>query len=95
MSQGLSLMSESDSPTKQPDSKKEPVLNKGPVINVVQTVRCPTCGSLAERRLLSSGQVLIGKYRIQTACPNCDYLLISDSLTGRVVEAYFPGQKSA
>ena len=95
MNQGLSVISEADSPATQPASKKEPVLNKEPIVNVVQTVRCPTCGSLAERRLLSSGQTLVGKYRIQTACPNCDYLLISDSLTGRVIEAYFPGQKSA
>lgn len=62
------------------------------VVNVVQTVHCPTCGSLAERRLMSSCQTSIGEYCIRTACPSCDYLLVSGSLTGRVLESYAPGQ---
>lgn len=95
MSQGLSLVSKAGLPTKQPASDKKPVLNEEPIVNIVQTVHCPTCGSFAERHLLSGCQTSIGEYCIQTACPTCDYLLISGSLTGRVLEAYFPGQRSA
>lgn len=85
----------SDSPSKKLVGDKEPVLNNNPVVEVVQTVRCPTCGSLAERRLLSTCQTSIGEYCVRTACEACDYLLISGSLTGRVLEAYAPGQKIA
>lgn len=66
-----------------------------PVVNIVQTVHCPNCGSLAERRLLSSCQTSIGEYCVRTACPVCDYLLISGSRTGRVLEAYAPGRTRA
>lgn len=65
------------------------------VVNIIQTVHCPTCGSLAERRLLSSCQSSIGESCVRTACPACDYLLVTGSLTGRVLEFYAPGQMSA
>ncbi|MBD2103270.1 replication restart DNA helicase PriA [Leptolyngbya sp. FACHB-261] len=50
-----------------------------------QTVRCPNCGSLAERDHLLAAQ------HIRTQCETCDYLMITCSQTGRVVEAYAPG----
>ena len=95
MNQGRSLLSEIGSSATQPSSNKEPVLNKESVHNIVQTVHCPTCGSLAERRLLSNCQPFIGEHCLRTVCPTCDYLLISGSLTGRVLESYAPGQRSA
>ncbi|NJL83276.1 MAG: replication restart DNA helicase PriA [Chloroflexaceae bacterium] len=53
-------------------------------MKVLQTVRCPNCGSHAERHYLVVHQL------IQTACPSCDYLMVC-SQTGNVVEAYAPG----
>lgn len=61
----------------------------------VQTVRCPTCGSLAERSFLRNNIASNGECSIQTACPSCDYLMVITSLTGKVLEAYAPGQVSA
>ncbi len=49
-----------------------------------QTVRCPNCGNIGERRYLHSNLV-------RTQCPHCDYLMVSCSETGRVIEAYSPG----
>ena len=95
MRSALSQFPRSNSPSKAPTVVKESVLNNSSVVHVVQTVRCPTCGSLAERRLLSSCQTSIGEYCVRTACEACDYLMISGALTGRVLEAYAPGQKFA
>lgn len=95
MRKGLSPVFEAGSPAKQFSSNNKPALTKEPVVDIVKTVHCPTCGSLAERRLLSSCQPSIGEYCIRTACPTCDYLLVSGSLTGRVLEAYAPGQRIA
>lgn len=54
-------------------------------MTTIQTVRCPNCGSLAKRdRLVSLSQ-------IKTECHECDYLMITCSLTGKVVEAHAPG----
>ncbi len=54
-------------------------------MKIIQTVRCPNCGSPAERHHgFSSGIV-------RTQCPLCDYLMITDSSTGKVIEAYAPG----
>ncbi|MBE9179416.1 replication restart DNA helicase PriA [Oculatella sp. LEGE 06141] len=50
-----------------------------------QTIRCPNCGCLAERHYLLNQQT------IQTQCPSCDYLMVTCSRTGNVVEAYAPG----
>lgn len=61
----------------------------------VQIVRCPTCGNLAERRLLSDRSVPTGDRIIQTSCPVCDYLMIMGLSTGKVIEAYAPGQSSS
>jgi predicted RNA-binding Zn-ribbon protein involved in translation (DUF1610 family) len=65
-----------------------PVLEKTLKIQVVKIpkkhqIRCPNCGAHAER-----------KYHNQlthTECPACDYLMITRTATGEVVEAYAPG----
>ena len=51
----------------------------------IQTVRCPNCGSYAQRSYFSDNHIT------QTQCPVCDYLMVSCSLTGKVLEAYAPG----
>ncbi len=51
----------------------------------VQAVRCPNCGSHAERHHIATGNL------VRTQCPTCDYLMITCSRTGNVVEAYAPG----
>jgi hypothetical protein len=53
--------------------------------NTVFEICCPNCGSCAERHFLTSDQL------IRTQCPSCDYLMITCSETGKVVEAYAPG----
>lgn len=67
----------------------QPVLSCGLRIDLamptIQQIRCPNCGRPAEREHFASRQVL------QTQCPCCDYLLVTCSLTGRVIEAYAPG----
>jgi transcription elongation factor Elf1 len=52
---------------------------------IVQTVHCPNCGSHAERHYLLDSQLT------RTQCPACDYLMVSCSLTAKVIEAYAPG----
>jgi ribosomal protein L32 len=51
----------------------------------IHQVRCPNCGSYAERHHLTSRQL------IRTQCASCDYLMITCSATGKVIEAYAPG----
>ena len=51
----------------------------------VQIVRCPNCGSHAERRYILSSNLT------RTECDKCDYLMVADTTSGRVVEAYAPG----
>lgn len=54
-----------------------------------QKICCPNCGSrTADRRWLETAQTV-------TECLDCDYLLISCSLTANVLEAYFPGQSQS
>ena len=48
-------------------------------------VNCPNCGGHATRRYLSEQSL------VRTQCPHCDYLMITCSKTGNVVEAYAPG----
>jgi DNA-directed RNA polymerase subunit RPC12/RpoP len=52
---------------------------------LVQTIRCPNCGSEGERHYLSDSQLT------RTQCPTCDYLMITCMRTGKVIEAYAPG----
>ena len=54
-------------------------------MQTIQTIRCPNCGSYAERFHISTGQL------IRTQCRSCDYLMITCSQTGKVIEAYAPG----
>ena len=60
-----------------------------------QIIRCPNCGSLADRQFSNDeqsahSQRLSGKI-IRTECRVCDYLMVMRSLDGSVVEAYAPG----
>jgi Zn ribbon nucleic-acid-binding protein len=51
----------------------------------VQVIRCPNCGSHAERHYILSSNLT------KTECNKCDYLMVADTTSGRVVEAYAPG----
>ncbi len=52
---------------------------------LIEMVRCPNCGSHAERHHLPlAGQV-------KTQCDVCDYLLILDTKSGQVLEFHAPG----
>ncbi|MBD2150495.1 hypothetical protein H6F44_10240 [Pseudanabaena sp. FACHB-1277] len=57
-------------------------------------IRCPNCGSLAQRIL--SDRLTIGcncpsLQVTQTECPTCDYFMTTCSQNGAVLEAYAPG----
>jgi hypothetical protein len=52
---------------------------------IVQKIRCPNCGSEGERHYLAHS------YQTRTQCQICDYLMVSCTRTGRVIEAYAPG----
>lgn len=54
-------------------------------MQMIQTIRCPNCGNHAERHYLDSSHLS------RTQCPSCDYLMITCTKTGRVIEAYAPG----
>ncbi|MCG8363996.1 MAG: replication restart DNA helicase PriA [Pseudanabaenales cyanobacterium] len=53
--------------------------------SICQRVHCPNCGCSAERYHLKDQRL------IRTQCPHCDYLMITCSRTGKVIEAYAPG----
>lgn len=60
-----------------------------------QIVRCPNCGSQAERRYFTSEAAI---YRtcpsnqiIQTECSVCDYLMVMCSHNASIVEVHAPG----
>lgn len=55
------------------------------MIFTTQQVHCPNCGHLAERHHLEHDRL------IRTQCHECDYLMITCSSTGKVIEAYAPG----
>lgn len=61
--------------------------NKNQAVQPTQKVRCPNCGSYAERHYITKQRLNL----TQTECRSCDYLLVNCSQTGRVVEAYAPG----
>jgi len=54
-------------------------------LSTVLEVHCPNCGSRAERHHFES------EHLVRTQCPSCDYLMITCSCTGKVIEAYAPG----
>lgn len=56
-------------------------------MNSIQKIHCPNCGSDAERHYISDRKLT------RTQCASCDYLMISCSVTGKVIEAYAPGIK--
>lgn len=64
-----------------------------------QIVRCPNCGSEAQRQLITDeykGQRhCLANQISRTECPVCDYLMVMRSLDGSVIEAYAPGINSS
>lgn len=61
-------------------------------MNQTYSVRCPNCGDLATRSYFSSHEA---KYKscgenqvLQTECSGCDYLMVTCSQNGNVIEAY-------
>ncbi|MCG6137118.1 MAG: replication restart DNA helicase PriA [Nostoc sp. LLA-1] len=54
-------------------------------MHILQKIHCPNCGSEAERHYISDSQIT------RTQCASCDYLMITCTRTGRVIEAYAPG----
>lgn len=54
-------------------------------MRLTQVIRCPNCGNHGERHHLVSDQLT------RTQCSICDYLMVTCSRTGRVIEAYAPG----
>jgi NAD-dependent SIR2 family protein deacetylase len=54
-------------------------------MRTLEQVRCPNCGKIASREYFPSHRIK------QTACPACDYFLMSCALTGKVLECYAPG----
>lgn len=62
-----------------------PIEEKGCEMQIKQEVRCPNCGSHAERHYFLKSNLT------RTQCPVCDYLMINCSRTGKVIEAYAPG----
>lgn len=67
-------------------------------ISTRQIVRCPNCGSEAERRYLTNQETACSSCPshevIQTECSVCDYLMVICFPNGSVVEAYAPGLKA-
>ncbi len=65
------------------------------VMYTTQLVRCPNCGSKAQRYFLTGDQVSHLKCPsnqvTQVECPHCDYLMVTCSLNGSVKEAHSPG----
>ncbi|MBD2186020.1 MULTISPECIES: replication restart DNA helicase PriA [Aerosakkonema] len=55
-------------------------------MQTVQKIRCPNCGNHGERHYLSISKL------ISTQCHACDYLMVTCSQTGKVIEAYAPGR---
>jgi hypothetical protein len=54
-------------------------------MQTTQKVRCPNCGSEAERHYIDDSELT------RTQCAVCDYLMVSCTRTGKVIEAYAPG----
>lgn len=68
-------------------------------MHITQDICCPNCGSAARRHQLSgsfdSSMRCPGNQETQVECPTCDYLIVTCSLNGSVVEAYAPGLSGA
>jgi hypothetical protein len=63
----------------------EKVIPRDVEMPVIQKIRCPNCGCEGERHYIVHSQLT------RTQCPACDYLMVSCTRTGRVIEAYAPG----
>ena len=61
------------------------------MIDIIQKISCPNCGSKAVRRYFTSNEAAYSncpnKKVIYTECPVCDYLMVMCSLSGSVLEA--------
>lgn len=61
-------------------------------MNQTYTVRCSDCGSLALRTHLMSrikgANSCPENQTIKTECPSCDYLLVTCSANGKVIDAH-------
>lgn len=55
---------------------------------MIESIRCPNCGSIAERHHLSY------LAQVKTQCEQCDYLLLMCTRSGHVLESYAPGLPS-
>jgi hypothetical protein len=55
---------------------------------MIESIRCPNCGSIAERHHLSY------LAQVKTQCDACDYLLVMCTRSGHVLESYAPGLPS-
>ncbi|NMF61244.1 hypothetical protein [Pseudanabaena yagii] len=63
-------------------------------MNIRIEIRCPNCGSVAQRLLsdrLTIGCKCPSLQVTQTECPTCDYFMTMCSQNGAVLEAYAPG----
>jgi hypothetical protein len=67
-------------------------------MNMNQTIKCPNCGSQAERRYFTSNEAIYNScpnhHVVQTECPVCDYLMVMCSRNAQVIEAHAPGASS-
>jgi hypothetical protein len=55
---------------------------------MIEAIRCPNCGAIAERHHLSY------LAQVKTQCEECDYLLVTCTRSGHVLESYAPGLPS-
>jgi hypothetical protein len=55
---------------------------------MIESIRCPNCGAIAERHHLSY------LAQVKTQCEDCDYLLVMCTRSGHVLESYAPGLPS-
>ncbi len=55
---------------------------------MIESIRCPNCGAIAERHHLAY------LAQVKTQCEECDYLLVTCTRSGHVVESYAPGLPS-
>lgn len=53
-------------------------------MSITQLIRCPNCGSFAEKNYLEN-------HIMRTSCNSCDYLLVQCAKTCKVIESYAPG----
>ena len=67
-------------------------------MNMNQIIRCPNCGSQAERRYFTSKEAIYNSCPnhqvLQTECPVCDYLMVMCSCNARIIEAHAPSTPS-